>query len=48
MHQPQTEKRKTVVASRVDFGPVNGGSHAEPKKLIPFDEDQDQQKLGKF
>ncbi len=41
------EKRKTQGASRMDLGPVHGG-HEAAKKAIPFDEDQDQQSLGKF
>ena len=49
MHQTQTmpEKRKTQSASRMDLGPVHGGSEAG-KHLVPFDEDKDQQNLGKF
>ena len=46
--QAQVEKRKTVVASRVDFGPVHGGNQDGGKKLIPFDDDTNQQKLSKF
>ena len=41
----QGEKRKTVVASRVDLGPVHGSSN-DGRKLVPFDDDQ--QNLGKF
>ncbi len=50
MHQTQnlTEKRKTQSASRMDLGPVHGGHAEEGKKLVPFDEDKDQQNLGKF
>ena len=49
MHQTQSmpEKRKTQSASRMDLGPVHGGSD-DGKKLVPFDEDKDQQNLGKF
>jgi methyl-accepting chemotaxis protein len=49
MHQTHAmpEKRKTQTASRMDMGPVHGGSE-EGKKLVPFDEDKDQQNLGKF
>jgi methyl-accepting chemotaxis protein len=48
-HQTQSmpEKRKTQSASRMDLGPVHGGSE-DGKKLVPFDEDKDQQNLGKF
>ncbi len=48
-HQTQSmpEKRKTQTASRMDMGPVHGGSE-DGKKLVPFDEDKDQQNLGKF
>ena len=50
MHQTQSlpEKRKTKSASRMDLGPVQGGGSAEGKKLVPFDEDANQQNLGKF
>jgi len=48
-HQTQSlpEKRKTQTASRMDMGPVHGGSE-EGKKLVPFDEDKNQHNLGKF
>ena len=46
----QGEKRKTLHASRLDLGPVQGSrSHADSgRNLVPFDDDQDQQNLGKF
>jgi methyl-accepting chemotaxis protein len=49
MHQTQSlpEKRKTLTASRMDLGPVHGGSE-DGRKLVPFDEDKDQQNLSKF